>query len=163
MHEGKLPAENRARGYETRDVTVRPMGWAVPGLALLILVGMLASWVAFKYFVRVQKLGPLASPFENARELPPAPRLQVTPAEALKAYQAEENAKLTSYGWVDRNAGVVRIPIDRAVELSLERGFPVRAGGATPGAPVGIAKLESANTKTASAEVRPEQKQGTQN
>jgi hypothetical protein len=163
MHEGKLPAENRARGYETRDVTVRPMVWAVTGLALLILVGMLASWVAFKYFVRVQKLGPPASPFENARELPPAPRLQVTPAEALKAYQAEENARLTSYGWVDKNAGVVRIPIERAVELSLERGFPVRAGSATPGTAAGIAKLEATQTKTASAETRPEQKQGTQN
>ena len=163
MHDLEPPGENRARGYETRDVTVRPMVWAVTGLALLILVGMLASWVAFKYFVRVQKLGPPASPFENTRELPPAPRLQVTPAEALKAYQAGESAKLTSYGWVGKNSGVVRIPIERAMELSLERGFPVRAGGATPRAPAGITKLESANTNTASAEVRPEQKQGTQN
>ncbi|MGA2630779.1 MAG: hypothetical protein ABSG54_11255 [Terriglobia bacterium] len=160
MHEVKPPAENRARGYETRDVTLRPAVWAAMGLALLILAGMLASWLAFKYFVRVQKLGPPASPFENTRELPPAPRLQVTPAEALKAYQAEENTKLTSYGWVEKNAGVVRIPIERAMELSLERGFPVRV---TPSAPAGTAKLEATNTKTASAEARPEQKQGTQN
>lgn len=159
----KPSAENRAPGYETRDVTIRPMVWAALGLALLILTGMLASWVAFKYFVRVQKLGPNASPFENTRELPPAPRLQVAPAEALKAYQAEENAKLTSYGWVEKNAGVVRIPIERAMQLSLERGFPVRPGGATPSAPAGTVKLGPTNTRTALAGTRPEQKQETQN
>ena len=37
---------------------------------------------------------------------------------------------------------------------------PVRV---TPGTPAGTAKLEATNTKTASAEARPEQKQGTQN
>jgi len=33
---------------------------------------------------------------------------------------------LSTYGWTDKNAGVVRIPIDRAMELQLERGFPTR-------------------------------------
>jgi hypothetical protein len=33
---------------------------------------------------------------------------------------------LSSYGWLDRNAGVVRIPIDRAMKMTVERGLPVR-------------------------------------
>jgi hypothetical protein len=33
---------------------------------------------------------------------------------------------LEGYGWVDREAGVVRVPIERAMELLLERGLPTR-------------------------------------
>jgi hypothetical protein len=126
MHEVKGDSGNSQQRYETQDVTIRPMVWSAIGLAALMIVGMLASWLAFRYFVRVQKLGPPASPFENSRELPPAPRLQVNPVETLKDYQAEEGLKLNSYGWVDKKAGVVRIPIDLAMQISLERGFPAR-------------------------------------
>ena len=41
-----------------------------------------------------------------------------------------EHEMLTTYGWMDRNAGIVRLPIERAKELILERGLPVR--GAAP-------------------------------
>jgi hypothetical protein len=37
---------------------------------------------------------------------------------------AEENAALATYGWVDRDAGIVRIPIERAMELLVLRGLP---------------------------------------
>jgi len=35
-----------------------------------------------------------------------------------------ENAQLQSYGWVDRSIGMVRMPIDRAMELVVEQGLP---------------------------------------
>jgi hypothetical protein len=114
------------RRYETQDVSLHSMVYSALGLAALVILGFLASWFVFRYYVRVQKLGPPASPFDNARTLPPPPRLQVNPAEDLKAYHAEEDAILGSYGWADKSAGVVRIPIERAMELSLQRGFPVR-------------------------------------
>jgi len=120
------------RRYETQDVRVQSMVYSALGLAVLIILGFLASWFVFRYYVRVQKLGPPASPFDNTRTLPPPPRLQVNPAEDLKAYQAEEDAILHSYGWADKSAGVVHIPIERAMELSLQRGFPVRKS-AEPG------------------------------
>jgi hypothetical protein len=41
---------------------------------------------------------------------------------------------LTTYGWMDQNAGVVRLPIERAKELILERGLPVRGAEAAPAA-----------------------------
>lgn len=117
------------RRYETQDVSLHSMVYSALGLAVLIILGFLASWFVFRYYVRVQKLGPPASPFDNTRTLPPPPRLQVNPAEDLKAYQVEEDAILHSYGWADKSAGVVRIPIERAMELSLQRGFPVRKSG----------------------------------
>jgi hypothetical protein len=50
----------------------------------------------------------------------------VFPAQDLKETQAAEEALLHSYGWVDRAAGVVHIPIQQAMELLLQRGIPVR-------------------------------------
>jgi hypothetical protein len=41
----------------------------------------------------------------------------------MGALRREEDAILTSYGWVDRQAGVVRIPIDVAMQQVLEEGF----------------------------------------
>jgi hypothetical protein len=59
---------------------------------------------------------------------PPEPRLQDHPAQELTEFRARERQTLHSYGWVEPNAGVVRIPIERAMELVLARGLPVRAG-----------------------------------
>jgi len=62
----------------------------------------------------------------------PEPRLQLAPREDLAALRTREDAELNSYGWVDKTSGVVRIPIDRAMDLVLERGLPVRGTNDTP-------------------------------
>ena len=118
--------------YEKRDVATRPMMWSAIGLVILTVAGLAASWIVMKYFVTTQKLGPPASPFDQSRTLPPAPRLSVKPEIDLKKLQAEEKARLSSYGWVDQTTGTVHIPIERAMELSIERGFPVRTSPAPP-------------------------------
>src|SRR5690242_15878253 len=53
------------------------------------------------------------------------PSPQVNDGEELKALRATEEAALTTYGWVDSKNGIVHIPIDRAIDLVLQRGFPV--------------------------------------
>jgi hypothetical protein len=55
------------------------------------------------------------------------PSPQVASGEALKALRATEDAVLTTYGWVDKSKGIVHIPIDRAMDLLLQRGLPTRA------------------------------------
>jgi hypothetical protein len=62
----------------------------------------------------------------EGNRLPPEPRLQTNPREDLRDLRAKEDAILESYGWVDRNAGVVRIPIDEAMKLTVQRGLPSR-------------------------------------
>ena len=71
---------------------------------------------------------PAPSSLASTRQPPSEPRLQVTPGQELTAMREAENAILYSYGWVDRNAGIVRLPIQRAMELLAERGLPARAG-----------------------------------
>jgi hypothetical protein len=60
---------------------------------------------------------------------PPLPNLQKQPFKDVYMLRMGENEKLTSYGWVDKEGGVTRLPIDRAIEVMLQRGFPARAEG----------------------------------
>jgi len=88
-------------------------------------------WLLFLYFsgreaARVASQYPLAAGQET--RVPPEPRLQTHPREDLLALRAREDAVLNSYGWVDKTAGVVRIPIDEAIKLTAQRGLPVRQG-----------------------------------
>ena len=82
---------------------------------------------------RVQELdrnansGPAPQPAQVYERLQgiPGPRLQVDDEADLAALRAEEAAKLKGYHWVDRKAGVVRIPIERAMHLLTD---PKKAG-----------------------------------
>ena len=72
---------------------------------------------------------PLARDFERPE---PTPALQKQPFMDLYELRQGEANRLGSYGWVDKDGGVARIPIDRAIEVLLQRGLPVRpdaAGG----------------------------------
>ena len=116
--------------YETRDADVFTLAKFGFGLAVILVVIFFGMRWTFDRFAKVQKLGPPVSPFEegNIRTLPPAPRLQVVPQSDLLGYCEKQRQTLASYGWVDRSNGVVRVPIDQAMETLLARGLPVRAG-----------------------------------
>ncbi len=58
------------------------------------------------------------------QKLPPEPRLQAEPKIELKDLRADEDAILNSYGWVDPNKGIVRIPIDQAIDIVAQKGLP---------------------------------------
>jgi hypothetical protein len=80
----------------------------------------------------------------------PTPQLQVNDTSEMKEEIAEETAKLTHYQWVDQSQGIVRIPIDKAMQLVLQRGLPARpAGESAAAAPV------AANTVAKPAAKRP--------
>jgi hypothetical protein len=122
--------EQPRHSHETSDANIRNLIIFGVGLSLLVIAGLLLSGAVFHYFVGHQGLGPPASPFENVRMLPSEPRLQVTAPKDLQQYKAAQDEILNNYGWVDEKAGIVKIPIDRAMDILLQRGLPVR--GAAP-------------------------------
>lgn len=116
-------------GGGASDVNVRAVFLFGLGLALTAVVIHVVVWLLFVYFsgreaTRVLPVYPLAAGRDN--ELPPEPRLQTNPREDLRALRAHEDEILTTYAWVDRPAGVVRVPIDEAMKLLLKRGLPAR-------------------------------------
>ena len=62
----------------------------------------------------------------QAPPLPAGPRLQISAPAELEFFRNREEAELHSYGWINRKAGVVRIPIERAMDLILQEGLPAR-------------------------------------
>jgi hypothetical protein len=128
MNEIWHDAQQAGHRHEVRDVQVRPIAMLAIGLVMLTgVVLLLMGWLFNHFAARQAKLDVPPSPLAVTREGPPGPRLEVTLDQVLGQVRADEAALLHSYGWVDQQAGIVRIPIDRAMTLLTERGLPVRA------------------------------------
>jgi hypothetical protein len=56
------------------------------------------------------------------------PTLQSSAVGDLKVFLAKQNEALTTYGWVDKSQGIVRLPIEMAIDKVLAKGFPARGG-----------------------------------
>lgn len=94
-----------------------------------LLVGALLMWVYFEILESRAAKGDVAmSRVVDTKATPPEPRLQYsnihpsTEVQDLAVMRAHEDSLLHTYGWADRPAGIVRIPIDRAIELVGTRG-----------------------------------------
>ncbi len=114
-------------GHEKTDADVPRIGRFLAALVVLIMVSMAAMWGMF-VFLSKRPEAP-ATLMEAQRVLPPAPRLQINNSEDLTALRARQRKTISSYGWVDRSAGVVRIPVERAMDLVAERGLTATPKG----------------------------------
>ena len=113
--------------YEKRDANLRTIVIFGVGLIALTIIVLLLMWLMFSAFAtREARFDRPRSPLADTRQPSKEPRLQVAPTQDLNEMSAREDALLNSYGWVNKEADVVRIPIDRAIELLAERGLPVR-------------------------------------
>jgi hypothetical protein len=116
--------------HEVKDVNVRLIGLLAAGLFISILVACGIVRVLFQWFaVADQGYGPAAPLAAQTNRLPPGPRLQVDPSRDLREMRTIEEQILNSYGWVDKSAGVVRIPVERAMKLMVERDETQSRGG----------------------------------
>ena len=114
-------------GHETSDVAIRGIVRFGIGLAVATVVVQVAMWGLFRVLQRRENRVDVPVPAMVAaslRRTPPEPRLEANPLEPRRRMRAREDAVLTTYGWVDRQTGVARIPIGRAMELLVENGLP---------------------------------------
>src|SRR4051812_22751308 len=116
-----------AQKHEASDINVRGTSWFAVALALSVVV------MAFLVWRMEVMLDPKGVPWPHqpesaspASEAPP-PALQSAPAEDLHILREREDRTLQNYTWVNRKEGVIRIPLDRARELILQRGLPATA------------------------------------
>ena len=115
--------------HETSDVNIRAILGFGAGLMLATAIVCFLMWLLFMYFQgREAQSGarefPLAA--EQQNRMPPEPRLQTNPKEDMRVFRAQEEAALSSYGWTDKDTGAVRIPIEEAMKLTIQRGLPTR-------------------------------------
>jgi len=150
--------------HEKTDVSVRALMVFIALFIVFAILTHVAIWLLFKGFVRIERrrqLGPvtamqrpadmavpkdqpLLQPFPrngaNGKTLPPNRNTPVTDLAGMR--EAEQRA-LTTYGWLDQEKGIVRIPIGEAMKLTLQRGLPVQNVGPALSRPVGPTESRS--------------------
>jgi hypothetical protein len=132
-------------GYERSDIGVAGvlyflLGLLVAGLLTFFLVDGIYSYLDKRSEAEQAPVNPLVTnaptdtrliPKDYPQTAFPNPRLETDERGQLNSIRLQEEETLASYGYIDKSAGTVRIPIDRAMDLIAQRGLPVRAQSAT--------------------------------
>ena len=141
-----VSAEALKRKHDSRDPSLTGILLGAGMVALLLAMSLAIVAFITSRFSRARPVNP--APYAGAIVAPddaplrefPTPQLQINPRLELDALRAREAIELNTYGWIDREAGTLRIPIRRAMELLSERGLPVRETNQP--IPVGKSSLE---------------------
>lgn len=122
------PHGPNGHAHEKTDAHTRPIFHYIAGLAVFVAAAMVVMAVLFSYFTdRETALDTSSSPLAKQAPLAaPDPQLQPNPPVDLEKLRRDEDAHLTSYGWVDQREGLVHIPIDQAIAMMAGRGLPAR-------------------------------------
>jgi|GEM_PF-2198469 len=122
-------------GHEPGGVWNKPTFLVALGFLISVPICMVCVWLQFRWSEGRRYRGlttpMLQSPKSQPQYVPPEPHLIIAPGQALAALRTNEEAELDTYGWIDRGSNVVRIPIERAMELIAQRGLPSLNGRQT--------------------------------
>ena len=124
MAETPLSTDHKRHDHERHDVNIRWMAYC--GVALLVLLvgsAMLMLWL-FDIFDSTPQRVDTPTLTAESQPLPPGPRLQASPVQDMREMLATERRLLEHYAWVDQSAGVVRVPIERAMDWVATQGLP---------------------------------------
>lgn len=168
-HETNSGKSNGHADFERKDINVNGVVIFLVGLAALVVISYFVVDVFYhvleKHFEAEQApVSPLVTNAqEDTRRIPPqykdneygkylkeafpAPQLETDERTQLNDVRLREEDILTTYDYVDKGAGTIRIPIDRAMDLLAQRGLPV------------LPQTSEAATQTSKSE--PEQKKET--
>jgi hypothetical protein len=135
---------------EGDGVSYRGIVWFIVVLVMTVVVCQVLIWGLFRFtetyrldrpeIVRAPLAPPAVDPslqdgqVSRGPEVPASgPALLVDEPLVLQQFLEREEALLHSYGWVNQGAQTVRLPIDRAKDLLLERGLTIRGSSGPAG------------------------------
>jgi hypothetical protein len=168
MSEETQHEHNSGVEFEHEDLGARSVFQFLIGVAVMIALASLAVWGMYGYLDKyARRHQPVQNPLVQKaatdtravapRDIDkfPQPRLEKNERLEITDFRLQEERTLNSYGWVDEKVGVVHIPIERAMQLIVERGLPVTPKvGTVPSSPVNVARKAAARSDT-SGQSRP--------
>jgi hypothetical protein len=140
-------------GFERQDMTAQSVfafliSLAVGGVLVYFVIWGLYHFMDARQRSHQPPQGPLVKQVETDTRivLPeeitkfPQPRLERNERVEINDFRLKEEQTLSTYGWVDEKAGVIHIPIERAMQLVAQRGLPtVPKAGSLPASAVNVA------------------------
>ena len=122
-------ADNVEVVHEESDVNVAAiLRYGLGLFAVAVVVHIFLWWLLGAYERKNERAQTQVFPMAAGQQdrLPPAPRFQENPQQELQQLREKQKALLEGYGWVNKEAGVVRIPIEDAMKIVVERGLTTR-------------------------------------
>jgi hypothetical protein len=112
--------------FEERDISMRGVLIAGFGVLLCTFGIVCVMYLLFSYMrhMKVRESPPTSPLARRMDQLPPEPRLQDSPRLDYETMRFDAQWNLHHYQWIDKQKGIVAIPIDRAIDLVAQRGIP---------------------------------------
>jgi hypothetical protein len=162
MNNEDLKHVHAEEGYERQDMTARSVfafliSLFVGGVIVYFIVWGLYHFMDARQRARQRQQSPLVKQVETDTRIVspdeikkfPEPRLERNERIEINDFRLKEEQTLNSYGWVDQKAGVVRVPIERAMQLVAERGLPTTPkAGTIPPSEVNVATQAAERSDT---------------
>jgi len=133
MHDDDLQLredELRRLGYDPRDVNIPVIRRAVIGFLTFSTAAVIASIGIYVVLVPWHCAGPQPTAQVPPTRIPPAPnpllQTELTAKTDIAEMIKRQDAALNSFGWLEKSKGRVHIPIDQAIEMTLQKGLPTK-------------------------------------
>ncbi len=130
-------SESVRRGHETGPSSLRAIFIIAASVIAMMAVCLGSTMILMHHYSKtrpmqaMQPLGIITAPDNGPLTHLPAPSLELDDSHAdFMALRQRQSEKLNSYGWVNRTNRIVRIPIERAMDLIALRGLPVTTNSA---------------------------------
>jgi hypothetical protein len=149
-------------GFEQQDLTAQSIyafliSLVVGGVLVYVVVWGLYRFLDARQRSRQPAQSPLVKQVDTETRVVspeeitkfPQPRLERNERIEINDFRLKEEQTLSTYGWVDEKAGVMHIPIERAMQLVAQRGLPTTPkAGTAPSSTVNIAKQAAERSDT---------------
>lgn len=108
--------------YEVTDGKALPLLYSGIGLTVFTIAAILLMFALFRWLeIRESRLDTDTYYLAEISRPVPATLLQINARQELAELRAAETHTLTTYGWVDEDARIVRVPVERAIEIALQK------------------------------------------
>jgi hypothetical protein len=137
MKNDQVFSESARRGHEAGPSSLRAVLIIAASVMAMMAACLVSTEILLHHYSKarpmqvMQPLGIIIAPNNGPLTHLPAPNLELDDGHAdFMALRQRQSEKLNSYGWVDQTNGIVRIPIERAMDLIALRGLPVATNSA---------------------------------
>jgi hypothetical protein len=114
----------KVRGHEPIGANVRAIAQTGAGLVVVVVIAFVITAGLMKYYAALDTTSHGAPASEQAPRSPGIPELNPKQPVELRDVREREQRMLEGYRWIDRAAGVARIPISEAMKIIAAEGLP---------------------------------------